>query len=93
MIAKSLILLGSYKESSSRPTLKELVDALYHKVAVRWKVIGVCFQISDLSIIETMYHSESDPHQCMLEMLEIKLKREDPPPPGLSDWGCIYMYI
>ena len=79
MIAKSLILVGSYRESSSRPTLKELVDALYHKVANRWKVIRVCFQISDLSSIEKKHHMYSDP-QCLLEMLEGWLKRVDPPP-------------
>lgn len=41
-----LVLVG--RESSSKPTLKELMNALYHKVADRWKVIGVHLQISDL---------------------------------------------
>lgn len=75
-----LVLVG--RESSSKPTLKQLMDALYHKVADRWKVIGVHLQISDLSSIETKHHS--DPHQCLLEMLEVWLKRVDSPPTWIA---------
>ena len=58
------------------------MHALYHKVADRWKVIGVHLQIGDLSSIEKKHHS--DPHQCLLELLEAWLKRVEPPPTWIA---------
>ena len=60
------------------PSLKDLMNALYHNVADKWKLIGVYLEINDLSIIETKCHGDS--HFCLLEMLDAWLKRVDPPP-------------
>ena len=45
-------------------------------------MIGVHLLISDLSSIEKRHHS--DPHQCLLEMLEAWLKRVDPLPTWIA---------
>ena len=60
------------------PHLRGLLDALYHRVANKWKVIGVYLEMSDLDSIETKHHG--DPHLCLLDMLDAWLKRVDPPP-------------
>ena len=65
------------------PTLKELMTALYRKVAHKWKAIGIYLEISDLDSIETKHHG--DTHLCLLEMLDAWLKRVDPPP----TWSAI----
>ena len=67
----------------NRPTLRDLMDALYHKVADNWKVIGVHLEISDLASIEVKHNS--DPHRCLLEMLETWLKRVD----SSATWSAI----
>lgn len=60
--------------------MKDLMAALYHKVADKWKVIGVQLDIgfSNLTSIETKNHN--NPHLCLLDMLEVWLKRVNPPP-------------
>ena len=62
--------------------MKDLMATLYHKVADKWKVIGVHLKISNLTSIATKHHD--DPHLCLLEMLEVWLKRVDPPPTWLA---------
>ena len=59
------------------------MTALYRKVADKWKAIGVYLRISDLASIETKHHS--DPHLCLIEMLDTWLKRVDPSP----SWSAI----
>ena len=54
------------------------MDALYHKKADHWKAIGFQLKISNLSNIEAKHRN--DPQLCLLEMLEVWLKRVDPPP-------------
>ena len=68
---------------SSKPVLKDLMEALYHKVADKWKVIGVLLEIPKgaLSLI-----AEKHPHNpcnCLVEMLETWLERCTLSPPGL----------
>lgn len=63
--------------------MKDLMDALYHAVADKWKAIGIQLEINNLASIETKHRS--DPQSCLLEMLEIWLKRVDPPP----SWAAI----
>jgi len=59
------------------------MDVLYHKAADKWKPIGIQLEINNLASIETKHRS--DPQPCLLEMLEIWLKRVDPPP----SWAAI----
>ena len=54
------------------------MTALYHKVAHKWKPIGVYLEIDDLGSIEANYHD--DTHHCLLGMLDAWLKKVDPPP-------------
>lgn len=65
------------------PNLNDLMDALYHTVAAKWKAIGVKLEINDLASIETKHRS--DPQSCLIDMLEIWLKRVHPPP----SWAAI----
>lgn len=54
------------------------MDALYHKMANKWKAIGVCLGIGDLKTIESKHRG--DPQDCLLGMLEAWLNRVNPPP-------------
>ena len=64
----------------TKPILKDLIDALYHKVADKWKVIGVLLEIPKgvLSCIADKH--QRDPCSCLVEMLETWLERVHPPP-------------
>ena len=75
--------LSVYIPAVPTPDLKDLMTALYRNVADKWKTIGVYLKISDLASIETRHHS--DPHLCLLEMLDAWLKRVDP----LPTWSAI----
>ena len=70
--------------TSSKPKLKDLVDALYHQVADKWKILGVLLDIpkGTLASIEASF---LDPRKCLLEMLETWLKQVHPPP----TWAAI----
>ena len=69
---------------SSKPQIKDLMDALFHEVADKWKIIGVLLEISKgkLASIAEKHH---DPKNCLLEMLETWLERVHPPP----TWAAI----
>ena len=71
------------------PKLKDLMDALYHTVADKWKAIGIqlAMEISGLANIETK--RRSDPQSCLLDMLEVWVKRVEPPP----SWAAIIEVI
>jgi len=36
---------GGTKSATTKPQLRDLMDALYHKVADKWKMIGVLIEI------------------------------------------------
>ena len=72
-----------FVDTVQAPDLKELMTALYRKVASKWKAIAVQLNISDLASIETKH--SCDPHLCLLEMLDFWLKRVNPPP----TWAAI----
>ena len=63
-----------------RPILKDLIDAFYHKVSDKWKVIGVLLEIpkGTLSHIAQKYRDESQ--NCLVEMLGMWLEQVHPPP-------------
>ena len=63
-----------------RPILKDLIDAFYHKVSDKWKVIGVLIEIpkGTLSHIAEKYRDE--PQNCLVEMLGMWLEQVQPPP-------------
>ena len=65
--------------TSSKPELKDLVDALYHQVADKWKILGVLLEIpkGTLASIEA---SSLGPRECLIEMLDTWLKQVHPPP-------------
>ena len=67
------------ERTPSKPQLKDLMDALYHKVADKWRMIGILLEIpkGKLEAIAKKYHHDS--HNCLVEMLETWLERVDPP--------------
>ena len=67
-----------------KPEIKDLTSAFYHKVADKWKVIGVLLEIpkGKLSHIADKHR---DSHSCLVEMLETWLERVHPPP----SWAAI----
>ena len=61
------------------PKLKELIDALYHKVADKWKMIGVLLEIPKGKLASISEKYRGDPQKCLVEMLETWLERVHPP--------------
>ena len=62
----------------SKPQMKDLVDALYHKVADKWKTVGVLLEIPKGTRAGIAEKCQHDPHNCLLEMLEIWLEQTHP---------------
>ena len=69
----------------SKPQLKDLLDALYHKVADKWKTIGVYLEIPMGKLSSIAEKHQGDPQICLVEMLETWLKQVDPP----ATWAAI----
>ena len=67
------------------PKLKDLMDALFHKVADQWKMIGVLLEIPKGKLASISEKCRGDPHICLVEMLETWLERVDPP----ATWAAI----
>ena len=59
--------------------LKDLIDALYHKVTDKWKVIGLYLEIPKGKLAGIAEKHQRDPHSCLVEMLETWLERVQPP--------------
>ena len=68
-----------------KPQLKELMGGLYHKVADKWKMIGVQLDIPMGKLAGIAEKFQRDPHICLVEMLETWLERVDPP----ATWAAI----
>ena len=71
---------GKTEGAPRKPVLKDLIDALYHKVADKWKMIGVLLEIPKGTLAGIAEKCQHDPHKCLLEMLETWLERIHPPP-------------
>jgi len=56
------------------------MDALYHKVADKWKTIGHYLEIPRGKLAAITENYRGDPHKCLVDMLEIWLERVHPPP-------------
>ena len=61
------------------------MSALYHKVADRWKTIGVLLEIPKGKLVGIAEKNQNDPHSCLITMLETWLEQVDPPP----TWAAI----
>ena len=71
--------------TSNLPQLKDLVGALYHKVADTWKMIGVLLEVPKGKLATIADKYQHDPHKCLVEMLETWLDQLDPP----ATWSAI----
>ena len=79
-------LTGSRTEKPPiKPQLKELMVALYHKVADKWRTIGVYLEIPQGKLSGIAEKKQRNPQDCLLEMLETWLERVDPP----ATWAAI----
>jgi len=76
---------GKDKEALNKPVLRDLMDALYHKVADKWKAIGVLLEIPKGKLASIAEMCQRDPHKCFLEMIETWLERIHPP----ASWEAI----
>ena len=65
---------------SSKPLLKDLINAFYHKVADKWKVIGVLIEIPKGSLSGIAEKCRDEPQKCLVEMFEMWLECVYPPP-------------
>ena len=76
---------GRTKSATTKPQLRDLMDSLYHKVADKWKMIGVLIEIPKGTLAAIAERCQHDPHRCLLEMLEVWLERVHPP----ASWAII----
>ena len=76
---------GMTASTPSKPQLKDLMDALYHKVADKWRMIGVNLEIPKGKLVGIAKKCRDDPHSCLVAMLETWLERVDPP----ATWTAI----
>ena len=76
---------GGTESGPSKPLLKDLMNALYHKVAGKWKTIGVYLEIPSEVLTGIAEKCRDDPHRCLIEMLETWTKRIHPP----SSWATV----
>ena len=63
----------------SKPKIKDLMDGLYHKVADKWKTIGLYLEIPKGKLAGIAEKCRDNPHRCLVEMLETWLERVHPP--------------
>ena len=61
------------------------MNALYHKVADKWEVIGVLLEIPMGKLAGIAEKCQDDPHSCLVEVLETWLERVYPP----ATWTAI----
>ena len=76
---------GKTERTPSRPQLKDLVDALHHKVANKWRMFGILLEIPDGKLEAIAKIHRGDLHSCLVEMLETWLEQVDPP----ATWAAI----
>ena len=69
----------------SKPQLKDLMDALYHKVADKWRMIGIYLKISEGKLSSIAKECQHDPPSCLVAMLYTWLERVQPP----ATWAAI----
>ena len=67
------------------PDMRDLMDALYHTVADKWEPIGIYLHLPMATLKAIAEECQHDPHKCLIGMLEVWLKRVDPPP----TWSAI----
>ena len=65
--------------------MKDMMDALYNTVADKWEPIGIYLHLPMATLKAIAEERQHDPHKCLLGMLEVWLKRVDPPP----TWSAI----
>ena len=63
---------------SSKPVLKDLMKALYHKVPNKWKEIGILLEIPNGTLSGIAGKCRDDPKSCLLKMLEMWLEQVHP---------------
>ena len=71
--------------TTCRPVLKDLMDALYNEVADKWEPIGIYLHLPMTTLRAIGAEHQRDPYKCLMRMLEVWLKKEDP----LPTWSAI----
>ena len=82
--AYKLHFLHIHIATAPTPELKDLMDALYNKVADKWEAIGIYLHLP-MATLRAIAAEHHDPHKCLLGMLEVWLERVDP----LPTWSAI----
>ena len=63
-----------------KPKMKDLMDALYHKAAAKWKMIGLYLEIPKGKLAGIAEKYRNDPQRCLVKMFEIWFEQIHPPP-------------
>ena len=65
--------------------MTDLMKALYHKVADKWKHIGIYLRLPMATLNTIATEHQSDPRECLIGMLDVWRNRVDP----LPTWSAI----
>ena len=84
-LSLSLLTGRRTEKPPTKPQLRDLMDALYHKVADKWRTIGLYLEIPKGKLAGIAEKNQRDPHNCLVEMLETWLEQVDPP----ATWTAI----
>ena len=77
--------VGTEGTPSAVPNMKDLMNALYHTMAGNWEHIGI-YLLLPMTILKAIAaEHQHDPRTCLIRMLEVWLRRVDPPP----TWSAI----
>ena len=63
---------------TSAPDLADLMDALYHEVADKWKPIDIYHHLPMATLDTIAAENQNDPHKCPMAMLDAWLNRVEP---------------
>ena len=72
--------LSMYTATSETPGMRDLMDALYHTVTDKWEHIGIYLHLPMPTLRAIAAEHQTNPYKCLMGMLEVRLKRVDPPP-------------
>ena len=90
---EQLLNLASVFVGTSKPTLKQLMEQLYHTVPDKWQPIGTYLEIPKAQLSEINERYRGDPHKCLMTVLAEKWLPRLSPPPTWQDLASAIEFI
>ena len=71
----TIIIIIVHNNTGVVSELKDLMDAFYHTVTDKWEHIGIYLHLPMTTLKVISEQHQHDPHKCLVEMLEVWVKR------------------